>query len=192
MTELSVLIPTTGRRKLMLDEVRTAIVLQLPDAEILTCEGFSWGEGLNLLAMTAKGEYLSCCCDDTVPLPGWFDAGRAMLDEGYTPASRYLNVDGSPLKPGTDDAPHGSVVAWCRSFLLTQEIFREVGYFIDATWYADVDYSERLRASGREILACDGFVFTHLNGERDWQTAEVTSGELDAYHESHRRQGIAP
>ena len=27
-------------------------------------------------ARRAKGRYLSCCCDDTVPLPGWFDAAR--------------------------------------------------------------------------------------------------------------------
>lgn len=192
MTELSVLIPTTGRRPEMLHTVRSAIESQLPAAEILTVEGFSWGEGLNLLAMVAKGTYLSCCCDDTVPVAGWFDAARAMLDEGYEPCSQYLNVDGSPLRPGTDDQPHGTPLPWARSFLLTQEMFREVGPFIDATWYTDIDYSERLLKAGYEIRACTGFSFTHLNGDRDWQSPEVDAQEREQYAASHARQGIVP
>ena len=191
MTVLSVLIPTVGGREDMLHQVKTACEQTVPGCEVLIVYGFSWGEGLNQLATVAKGDYWSCCCDDTVPLPGWFEAGRALVDEGLTPASRYLNVDGSPLKHGWDDAPHRKVLDWCRSFLLTPAIYADVGPFIDATWYTDIDYSERLRKSGREIVACDGYAFTHLGGERTWLTTEVCRREEEAYWDSHRAQGIA-
>lgn len=190
MTELSVFIPTVGNRPKMLARVKEAVYLEHPDAQIFVVENVSWGKGLNLCAKLATGSYWSCYCDDTVPLPGWFEAGRAMLDAGAMPASRYLNADGSPLKPGWDDAPHGARVDWCRSFLLTSELYAQVGSFIDATWMCDIDYSERINRAGWEILACDGFAFTHLDGPRDWQTPEVDAYEREQYTLSHRRQGV--
>jgi len=188
--ELSVLIPTTGRRPKLLAQVFEALHETVPDAQVLVLEGVTWGEGLNRLAERATGAYWSCCCDDTVPLPGWFEAGRTMLDEGYEPCSRYLNPDGSPLRPGTDDMAHGSPVAWARSFLLTPAIFAQVGPFLDATWYADIEYSERLHAAGWHILACDGFSFTHLDGERDWQTPEENAREQALYDASREARAV--
>jgi hypothetical protein len=187
---LSVLIPTTGRREELLFRVEQAVRFTVPQAEILTVEGKTWGAGLNELIPLARGAYVSCCCDDTIPVQGWFDAGRKTLDAGMMPASRYLNPDGSPLRPGWDDAEHGARIPWCRSFLLTHQLYETVGPFIDATWFADIDYSERLVLAGRPVVACDGYSFVHLDGERDWQTGEVTAREEEAYKESHRRQGI--
>jgi len=192
MTMLSVLIPTTGRRPEMLAQVIAAIRSEHPAAQILTVTGLTWGAGLNYLARRrALGDYWSCSCDDTVPHPGWLDAAILMLEEGLTPASRYLHEDGSPLRPGTDDAPHRAPVDWCRSFLLTPAIYQEIGPFIDATWYADIDYSERLAASGRPITACDGYTFTHLAGERDWLDQDEEDRSRGLYERSQRERGVA-
>lgn len=178
---ISVLIPTTGRRLDLLVQVEQAFYAQHGAAvEVLTVAGLTWGAGLNQLARRAEGDYWSCCCDDTVPVPGWFDAARPLVDAGLTPASRYLHPDGSPLHP-VDAQAHGTPVSWCRSFLLTPEIFAEVGEFLDCTWYADIDYSERLEASGRRIVACDGYAFTHLAGERDWLTREEEDRSRELY-----------
>ncbi len=201
MTLLSVLIPTVGGREQMLLQVTAAIRVEHPDAEILITEGRSWGAGLNallappgsvnrLIIGQATGDYISCCCDDTVPQEGWFEAGRAMLDSGVEPASRYFTVDGDPVHP-VDEMPHGETVGWCRSFLLTREIYERVGPFIDATWYADWDYSERLIAAGIPIRACDGFSFTHLDGPRGWLTPAEDARQRAEYEASHRRQGIS-
>lgn len=189
MTLLSILIPTLGDRPIMLAAVQAAIRREHPDAEIMTIAGYSWGEGLNRLIPQASGKYLSCCCDDTLPQPGWFEAGRQMLDWGAEPASRYWTVNGYPVNP-VDEAPHGMPVGWCRSFLLTPALYEQVGPFIDATWYADWDYSERLVAAGIPILACDGFSFTHLDGPRAWLTPMEDSRQRAEYEASHRRQGI--
>lgn len=189
---LSVLIPTTGRRPELLARVREALDAQFSreNVEVLEVVGYTWGEGLNRLAEVAQGDYWACLCDDTVPLPGWFHAGRTTLDSGCMPASSYVTVTGDPLRPGWDDAPHGTRLDWCRSFLLTPALYGEVGPFIDATWWADIDYSERLVKHGWPILACDGYRFTHLDGERDWNTPEENERQRLAYEESHRRQGI--
>ena len=187
--ELSVLIPTVGDRRPMLNQVTAAIKAEHPGAQILSTVVSSWGKGLNEMMPSAVGEYVSCCCDDTVPQDGWFEAGRALLDTGVMPASRYFTVDGDPVHP-VDEIPGGVPVGWCRSFLLTREIYERVGPFIDATWYADWDYSERLVAAGIPIVSCDGFAFTHLDGPREWLTAAEDARQRAEYEASHRRQSI--
>ncbi len=188
---VAALIPTMTHRAPMLELVRAAFVEQ--GAEVFAITGATWGQGLNELAyIKERGpdrfDYYSCACDDTVPWPGWFRAARELVDEGLTPASRYFHPDGEPLNPDADLLPHRAEMSWCRSFLITPAIFAEVGPFIDATWYADIDYSERLAASGRPVVACDGFSFTHISDERDWRTAEVAASELAAYEASVARR----
>ncbi len=186
--KVAALIPTLPHRAPLLELVREAFVEQ--GVQPLIVEGRTWGEGLNELAYAVADQYdyLSCACDDTVPHPGWFAAARALVDEGLTPASRYVHPGGEPLNPDADLLPHRAPMAWCRSFLLTPAIFLEVGPFIDATWYADIDYSERLAAAGRPVVACDGFSFTHISAERDWRTADVAAAELAAYEASVARR----
>ena len=186
--KLSILIPTIPGREELLRIVSATHVAQHPDCEILTTSVYSWGEGLNQLARRAKGDYWLTACDDILPHAGWFHAARQAVDLGFTPATRYWHKDGSPLRAGTDDAAHGDRVDWCRSFLLTEEIYSDVGPFIDATWYADVDYSERIRETGREIVACDGFSFTHLDGPRDWNTEMEDRRQWALYQASQDRR----
>lgn len=173
----------------MLAQVVAACEQTVPGCEVLTIRGFSWGEGLNRLAKKATGKYWSCCCDDTIPLDGWFEAGRARLDEGAEPASRYFTMEGTPVHP-IDEAPDGLAIGWCRSFLLTPALYAQIGPFIDATWYSDWDYSERLVAAGWPIVATDGFSFMHLDGKRGWLTPEEDARQKLEYEASHRRQRI--
>jgi GT2 family glycosyltransferase len=155
--------------------------------EVLTNTGDTWGEGLNQLAKIARGDYWLTCCDDTVPKPGWFGPARAMVDAGIMPAQRYFDVNDEPLHE-YDLAPHGTPLPWSRGYLLTPEIYSVVGKFIDASWQVDLDYSERLIECGYEIQACDGYAFTHLDGERDWLTDEVAEHERRLYAEARARR----
>lgn len=185
MTLVSVLIPSVGTRPEMMEQVVNAFARQSTEVEILPITGYSWGQGLNELSKAATGDYWLCACDDTVPHEGWFEAGRAMLDNGAMPASRYLNPDGSPLHP-LDAASHGTELGWCRSFLLTPTLYARIGPFINTTWFADIDYSERLIAAGVPILACDGFAFTHLDGAREWRTEAEAGREKAEYERSQQ------
>jgi GT2 family glycosyltransferase len=80
---------------------------------------------------------------------------------------------------------------WSRGYLLTPAIYEKVGPFIDASWYVDFDYSERLIAAGIPIVACDGYSFTHLDGERDWHTAVVDDQERRLWEASREARGVA-
>jgi GT2 family glycosyltransferase len=196
--ELSVLIPTIPGREAELAQVKSAYSYQLGgQCEILTTTLYSWGEGCNRLVPLAKGRYLLFATDDTVPHEGWFEAGRAIVDEGLTPASRYLHppaiVDGVSRPPSTgeplherDLLPHGAAVEWTRSWLITPERYAEVGPMIDTTWWADIDYSERMEAAGYPIVACDGFSWTHLPTERRWLTMEEEERQRRVYEERRR------
>ena len=186
---ISVLIPTIPGREAELFQVTAAYKDQHgDDVEVLTILGYSWGTGCNLLAAEAKGDYLLCATDDTVPWEGWFEAGRPLVDEGYCPASRYLHPDGTPLHT-RDERPHMADVDWTRSWLITPQVFREIGPMIDATWWADIDYSERMIAAGYPIVGCDGFAWTHLPTERDWLTPDEEQRQREVY-EQHRRPDI--
>ncbi len=190
---VSILIPTTGRRADYLARATAAYEEQAarigPTIEILTVEGFTWGEGLNQLIPQASGEYLLTVPDDVLPWEGWFWPAQIMVDSGRMPASRYFSEAGVPMHLDCDMAMHGAPVAWCRSFLLTPAIFETVGSFIDATWWTDVDYSERLAAAGWPIVGCDGYGFTHLDAPRDWQVGDWEERERGEYQASHARRG---
>lgn len=172
----------------MLERVKAAFFEQIPDIQILTISGLSWGAGLNALAPQAIGDYWLTCCDDTIPWPGWFEAARSIVDGGKQPAVRYFEQNGEPNNSEFDLAEHGALLTWSRCYLLTPQIFETVGPFIDASWWVDNDYSERLIAAGFEIVACDGFCFTHLNGDHDWASSEEVARSRKAYEESSQRR----
>lgn len=188
MNDCAILIPTLPNRTAELAIVTAEFERQGFPVYIWRIGG-SWGAGLNALAgvllEATTYAYWFTGCDDIVPHEGWFDAARAMLEREASPASRYFHPGGEPLNPAADNLPHGTPMTWCRSFLLTPAIYREVGPFIDATWYADIEYSERLDAAGWPIRACDGFSFTHLDTTlRDWRTEDVAAAELAEYERS--------
>lgn len=193
MTDLTVMIGTCGTRPEMLAQVEEAFERENPDAEVIVCEGVSWGAAMNEMAEVASGRYLLTACDDTLPRPGWFGAARAMVDQGVQPACRFYELDGSitPTWPGLDGCAHGTPVPWTRLMLLTPEILDRVGPLIDASWYVDIDYANRMRAAGIEILACDGYEFTHLDGARDWKTPEEDARCRREFERSQARLAAA-
>jgi hypothetical protein len=181
---VSVLIPTLPERAAMLAQVVEGFEADTVEVEVLTCEGRSWGGGVNELAGGARGGYWLTCCDDTVPLPGWFRNARVMLDGGAMPASRYLDLEGRGLKPEIDEAPHGTPLPWSRSFLWTPGLYERLGPMLDLTWWTDIEYSERIVDAGIPIRACEGFSFTHLAGERTWLTDEEHDRQRETYEQA--------
>lgn len=188
---ISVLIPTIEERHELRAQTIAGYVREGKRlgglVEILTTSLYTWGGGCNQLALRAKGEFLLLAPDDLVPHEGCLRAGLAMLAEGSIPFARYLTVEGAPLHPDYDAAPHGRLLDWTRVFLIPAALHRELGPLIDATWLTDIDYSGRLLAAGREIRSCEGFAFTHLDGSRAWRTAEIAAAE-EAAHEASRRR----
>lgn len=177
----------------MLREVITAYGTRSSPAEVevLTIEEHTWGGGLNELSRRAQGAYWFCAADDAVPQGGWFQAGLEALEAGVIPAARFHNQNGTPTHAQIDAAPHGHPVGWTRLFLLTPEIYAQVGAFLDASWYLDFDYSERLIAAGYPIDATDGFSFVHLDGDRDWLDEETDRRDHEIWQASVRARQAA-
>lgn len=189
--DCTIIIPTVGGREEMLHRVIDAFAVQGFE-DIVTVQGLSWGAGINRAIEdgVCTGRRWLTCCDDTVPDPGWHVNAFAMFDAGVTPVVRYYGEDGLPNVPGVDDVNHGRDMSWTRFFLLDQQIYDLCGPLLDTTWWADVDYSEKMLKAGRPLRACDGFRFTHLNAPRDWLTPEREQLERGRYEQSHRDQGI--
>jgi hypothetical protein len=74
---------------------------------------------------------------------------------------------------------HGGSYPWSRCFMLPTETVLQLGPMIDATWYADIEYSERLTAAGWRIEARNGYWFTHLEAPRERTGSASTLTQLD-------------
>lgn len=185
---LSVLIPTLSGREGELFQTVAGYRATVPDAEILTVSDLSWGAGLNLLAARSSGDLLLLAPDDAVPSPGWFEAAYGFLTRGIAPGARYLRPDGSG-EVDKDEFPDGTPCTWTRLFLLQRSLFERLGPMIDTTWWADIEYSERIVDSGIPMQTCWGFSFSHIDGDRSWNT-EVEERRQRELYEVRRAQKL--
>lgn len=180
--DVSILIPTTGRREALLAETKNAYAATLAgiEHEILTTALHSWGGGINELRTRAKGELLLYAADDATPHPGWYQSGVAALARGRCPAARFLTRDGTP-EAWQDQAPDGFELHWTRFPFLPASVADQVGPLLDLSWFVDFDYSRRLEVAGWPIVACEGFVFTHHDAPRDWLNAGEQARQRQVY-----------
>ena len=192
MVSLSVLIPTTGRRPEILSRVsalwRESAAAEGYTVEILTTCLYTWGGGVNHLGPFAKGDYVALVPDDVLPCPGLFGTAAEAIDEGVIPVGRYFHENGEPLHEHIDLLQDGDPGPWSRCFILPADTFREIGAMLDATWFADIEYSERLSAAGWRFEARAGYYFEHLDSERDWLTDEEQERSRSLYEQSVRER----
>jgi hypothetical protein len=192
VVDLSVLIPTTGRRPEILaatcERWEANSKAEGFTMEILTTQLtqlYTWGEGCNQLLTRAKGEYVALVPDDVLPCEeGLFATALKAFDENVMPLGIYFHENGEPLHPNIDLLTHGQEHGWSRCFLLPQDLVQQLGPMIDATWYADVEYSERLLHRGWKIEARDNYWYTHLEAPRDWLTDEEEQRSRELYEKT--------
>ena len=194
--DLSVLIPTTGRRPEILSRVATRwewlARAEGYTIEILTTSVYTWGEGCNYLMTRAKGETVALVPDDVLPCEGLYTNAKRDLDHQVMRLGRYFHENGQPLHEAMDLLEHGCSYPWSRCFMLPTETVLQLGPMIDATWYADIEYSERLTAAGWRIEARNGYWFTHLEAPRDWLTDEEEQRSRDLYDTAVRERNLTP
>lgn len=190
--KVSVLIPTMGRRADLLKHVTERYLETIPHENeiIVNDDDATIGAKTNALAKLATGDVWMFGVDDALPHPGWFEAGLEVLRAGQVPAARFLTPGGSPDGPA-DTLASGVVVKHTRLLFTFPDLWHRVGECIDANWRTDVDHSERIIEAGVQIVACQGFAFTHLNGARDWQTAQGKMRDKAAYRASRVRRGLS-
>lgn len=141
--------------------------------------GTSW----NMLAESAfMAEWLIFAADDQEPWPGALDSALTYLhaNPGCVAGFR-LHQNGEPLDAGYDAKLHGEQTSWARCWLLHRTIYRQVGPFLELSWYLDIDYSQRLTEAGFPIRMVDGFGGDHLDAPRDWLNPTEQDRQYQAY-----------
>jgi GT2 family glycosyltransferase len=120
----------------------------------------------------ARGPYAVVMNDDVEPLPGWWPALRAALDDGAAVAFP-VTVDGAMRR---------DFAAWC--FGLGREAIECFGHapgeFFDprfTVWFQDTDLLQRLRAAGRPPVCVDESRIRHGLSE----TVSTEDPELRAW-----------
>lgn len=179
---VSILIPTMPGRQAELALTIGGYQRTAPGSQICVTMGEqSWGAGLNkLTSEDADHDWLLFAPDDAVPKPGWLEAALAMWEDGFFPCARYLDSTGKGVH-ANDELPHDTPVTWTRLFLLPRALYDELGPVIDATWWADIEYSERIVDAGYACRICYPFAFTHLDGDRSWLTPEKEAEQRATY-----------
>lgn len=186
---VTVIIPTIRGREETLARVVNAYRETGADRVLTSIGHKTAGEAGNdlMLCLPHGCEHVLLTTDDMLPHAGWLDAALKVAAPGVVPVARCLRVDGQPLQERDGWEP-GRESSWTRLFFLSPATFKHVGAFLDATWYIDLDYCERLQAAGYKLLTTDGFTFTHLDGPRDWHTPEVDKHEVGLYHAAQRER----
>ena len=187
MTLVRVQVPFLPERRDLLERTCAAFHDQEGvDVEVITLTGMSWGRAHNSMLASVHDDvvdYVLLGSDDAVPRPG---AVRAAVDfhveTGDLPGCRFLEND-LPLDPSYDAKPHGEETNWCRLFCAPPSVYREIGRFLDLTWYTDIDYCQRLREHAYRIRMVDGFTFDHLDAPRTW----ASDGEVERQHRVYRQ-----
>lgn len=102
---ISVIVPTIAGREEWLERCIKAYCDTSPaDTEYIVMRDYpTCNQGWNAGILEAKGEFIHLSADDIEPLEGWWQAGLFWIDQGYLPAPRILNLDGSLQSCGDGD-----------------------------------------------------------------------------------------
>ena len=194
VVDLSVLIPTTGRRPKILERSQRrwewCARAEGYTVEVLTTSLYTWGEGCNYLMTRAKGDTVALVPDDVLPNAELYEKAVQGFADKVMPLGRYFHENGQPLHPTIDHLDHGQSHPWSRCFILPTEIVLQLGPMIDATWYADIEYSERLIEHGWTIRAHKDVFFTHMEAPRDWLTDEEETRSRELYETTIRERNL--
>jgi len=160
---LTVVVPTIAERATWLERcLQSYRATTSPDTQVIvirdrpTC-AVAWNEGI----AQAEGQFIHLTADDIEAHPGWWQA--AMECEGYVPAPKILNTDGSLQSCGGASLERdGARTEISRIPWATAELMRALGPFPeDMHYYTDNWFSWAARRHGVETRICHAYEFTH-------------------------------
>ncbi len=165
---ISIPIPTiTGREDLFNIAVdtyeRTANVEIIPFYNLPGC-GPAWAEGADI----AKGEYIHFAADDIIMHPGWWRKAVRYCDQGFLPAARIMNTDGTLQSCGNNnmEMKEGAVPEFTRSPIVSRAQWKALAplvkpFLLRAHYWTDNIFSAAGRTLGMETVVCRSYEYTH-------------------------------
>lgn len=121
--------------------------------------GTAWNAGIE----EARGDYILLAADDLEPFPGWFEAGKSVVDGGMLPSALILNSDGSVQSCGdsTERVADGTVVSIARIPFASRKQMAAIYPILPIHYATDNWFSHRGRLAGWQSVVYSGFRFTH-------------------------------
>lgn len=153
--------------------------------------GEAWNAGAGYIT---TAEYLHFAIDDAVPHDGWIGAALTAVRDGYMPAARIMNPDGSVQASGSmgngaviaQEVPDGLPVRCTGIPFMTRDVWDRIGPFAPIHYYVDDDYGHRLAAHGIPLGVARGYTFTH----HDVRDPAVIARAADDFQTYRNRTGI--
>jgi hypothetical protein len=171
MPELSVVVPTISGREESLEITLRSYeeTLAGDDYEIIIIQDApTWPEGCNEGHSKVDAEYYLFGADDLDALPGWWEAGRAALEERplELPAPRVYDIPEGWAEPNwrllsEKDGADGELTHFTRVPLMSRAQWETVGPWPPLIYYADMWVSEKARTLGIRTRMVYGFDFFH-------------------------------
>lgn len=162
---LSIVIPTIVGREHWLEKSIAAIEATTEvDYELLIERGHSvCGTAWNAGIVESRGDYILLTADDLEPQPGWWTAGKNMVDSGFLPSALILNSDRSVQSCGdtTHKVPTGTVVNIARVPLASRKQMAAIYPILPIHYSSDDWFSHRGRLAGWQSMVCLDYCFVH-------------------------------
>ncbi len=190
---ISVPLPTIrGREGLFnaaLQSYRDTANVELIEFHDLKGCGEAWAIGADM----ATGEYIQFSADDIVMHPGWWVRAVRYCDQGFLPAARVLNTDGSLQSCGNNnlEMKEGAVPEFTRSPIVAREQWEKLRplvhpFLLKAHYFTDNVFTDAGRTLGMETVVCRSYEYTHHMtqvGASDNQRNTRMQQDFDLYRE---------
>ncbi len=165
---ITVPIPTIKGREAMFKATcasyeQTANVQLIPFFDLTGC-GPAWAEG----ADQAKGDYVHFAADDVTMHSNWWQKAAAYCDQGFLPAPRVLNTDGTLQSCGDNfqEMKEGAIPEFTRAPFISREQWQKLRplvrpFLLQAHYFTDNVFSWAGRRLGMQTVVCRSYEYTH-------------------------------
>lgn len=191
---ISIVVPTIDGREAWLERCRDSYCATTPEHEFIVVRNEpTCNRAWNIGVQEASGDFVHLSADDIEAQPGWWQAGQEWIANGYLPAPRILNSDGSLQSCGDTDqeAPTGTRTELTRVPFFSREQMERFAIFplIDTMYFGDSWVSHRARLHGVETVVVREMCFVHsfaTVGRKD----EVLYDDLKVFKRAALRDGV--
>ena len=180
MPELTIVCPTIDGREHWLERCRTSYLKTGPDgAEFLILRNYpTCNEAWNVGVPQARGDFVHITADDIEAHPGWWEAGRQAVLDGFTPCPRILNMDGTLQSCGDDatEQPDYTPSRVARIPLVRREWVEWFLPFPEIQYMGDYWLTAQLAKRNIRTLVVRDYLFTHgfaMEGRLDTLDSDI-------------------
>jgi hypothetical protein len=192
---ISIVCPTVDGREESLERCRISYLETTPNAEFIVVENApTCNQAWNIGIPEARGEYIHLTADDIEATEGWWQFGVRWADEGFLPAARILNTDGSLQSCGNRDHEEdtGTLTELTRVPFFSRAQMVKAGIYPikpEGQYFGDAYVSHRGRLHGMKTVVVREMCFYH-HFAQPGRLDHMLYPDLDDFRHVQRMDGI--